>query len=133
MQILVAIVVGVALGLAFGDRVAPIKPVGVIFIRLLKMLVVPLTFLTLVSGITKLETIRSLRSIDGLTMLYYALSSIVAGTVGITVALLIQPGAGMTFDTPAEATGEIAKFDFIDEMVQWIPTNPIEAYAAVAG
>ena len=81
VQILVAIVVGVALGLAFGDRVALIEPIGTIFIRLLKMLIVPLTFLTLISGITKLDGIHSLRSIGGLALLYYVLSSLIAGTV----------------------------------------------------
>ena len=88
VQILVAIVVGVALGLAFGDRVTLIEPIGTLFIRLLMMLIVPLTFLTLISGITKLDSIHSLRSIGGLALLYYALSSLVAGTVGVCVALL---------------------------------------------
>ena len=130
VQILVAIVVGVALGLAFGDRVALIEPIGTIFIRLLKMLIVPLTFLTLISGITKLDSIHSLRSIGGLALLYYVLSSLVAGTVGVCVALLIQPGRGTVIDRAGEATHEIAQFDFIDQLVQWIPTNPFEALAA---
>lgn len=130
VQILVAIVVGVALGLAFGDRVALIEPIGTIFIRLLKMLIVPLTFLTLISGITKLDSIHSLRSIGGLALLYYVLSSLVAGTVGVCVALLIQPGRGTVIDRAGEATNEIAQFDFIDQLVQWIPTNPVEALAA---
>ena len=130
VQILVAIVVGVALGLAFGDRVALIEPIGTIFIRLLKMLIVPLTFLTLISGITKLDGIHSLRSIGGLALLYYVLSSLVAGTVGVCVALLIQPGRGTVIDRAGEATNEIAQFDFIDQLVQWIPTNPFEALAA---
>ncbi len=129
VQILVAIVVGVTLGLAFGDRVSLIEPVGIIFIRLLKMLIVPLTFLTLISGITKLESIRSLRSIGDLALLYYGLSSLVAGTVGVAVAMLIQPGKGMVIDTAGEATNEIAKFDFADQLVQWIPTNPAESFA----
>ena len=129
VQILVAIVVGGALGLAFGDRVSLIEPIGTIFIRLLKMLIVPLTFLTLISGITKLDSIRSLRSIGGLALLYYAASSLVAGSVGVAVALLIRPGRGMTVGTLPEATGEIAKFDFIDQLVHWIPTNPVDAFA----
>ena len=130
VQILIAIVVGVALGLAFGDRVALIEPIGTIFIRLLKMLIVPLTFLTLISGITKLDGIHSLRSIGGLALLYYVLSSLVAGTVGVCVALLIQPGRGTVIDRAGEASNEIAQFDFIDQLVQWIPTNPFEALAA---
>jgi Na+/H+-dicarboxylate symporter len=130
VQILIAIVVGVGLGLAFGDRVMLIEPIGTLFIRLLKMLIVPLTFLTLISGITKLDGIHSLRSIGGLALMYYTLSSLVAGAVGVCVALLIQPGRGMVIDRAGEASHEIAQFDFIDQLVQWIPTNPVEALAA---
>lgn len=71
-QILICIVIGIALGFTLGPRVTVIKPVGDIFIRLLKMLIVPLTFLTLVSGITKLTDLRSLRSVGAMTVLYYA-------------------------------------------------------------
>jgi Na+/H+-dicarboxylate symporter len=78
-QIFICIVIGIILGLVFGEKVTVIQPIGDIFIRLLMMLIVPLTFLTLISGITKLNDVKSLRSLGGLTILYYALSSLVAG------------------------------------------------------
>jgi Na+/H+-dicarboxylate symporter len=129
VQILVAIAAGVALGLGFGDRVSLIEPIGTIFIRLLKMLIVPLTFLTLVSGITKLDSIRSLRSIGGLVLLYYVLSSLVAGSVGVVMALCIRPGEGVALADAGGVQAEIAEFDLTGQMVHWIPTNPVEAFA----
>ena len=93
-QIFICIVLGIFLGLIFGEKISVIKPVGEIFIRLLMMLIVPLTFLTLISGITKLDDAKSLRSIGGFTILYYALSSLFAGGLGMGIALLFQPGKG---------------------------------------
>lgn len=59
--------------------------------QLYVQILVVMAFLTLISGITKLDSIRSLRSIGGLALLYYAASSLVVGTVGVAVALLIRP------------------------------------------
>ena len=101
-QILICIVIGVALGLTLGERVSVIQPIGIAFIRLLKMLIVPLTFLTLVAGLTKLDGVKSLRSIGGMTLLYYAVSSLLAGGIGMTLALILQPGRGMELEQVAE-------------------------------
>jgi len=128
-QIFICIAVGVILGLAFGEKVTVIQPIGDIFIRLLMMLIVPLTFLTLISGITKLDDVKSLRSLGGLTILYYALSSLVAGAVGMSIALLLQPGKGVEIDLSKTPEMKFEEFSFIDNLVHWIPKNPIEALA----
>ena len=127
-QIFICIAVGVILGLAFGEKVTVIQPIGDIFIRLLMMLIVPLTFLTLISGITKLDDVKSLRSLGGLTILYYGLSSLVAGAVGMSIALLLQPGKGVEIDR-SKIPEIFEEFSFIDNLVHWIPKNPIEALA----
>jgi Na+/H+-dicarboxylate symporter len=126
-QIFICIVVGIILGLVLGENVAVIKPIGDIFLRLLLMLIVPLTLLTLISGITKLDGVKSLRSLGGLTILYYALSSLVAGTIGMSIALLLQPGKGVVIDRSETAEMTLEEFSLIDNLVQWIPKNPIEA------
>jgi len=128
-QILICIVVGIILGLFFGEKVTVIQPIGDIFIRLLMMLIVPLTFLTLISGITKLDNLKSLRSLGGLTILYYALSSLVACAVGMGIALLLQPGKGALIDLSKASEIKFEEFSFIDNLVHWIPKNPIEALA----
>jgi Na+/H+-dicarboxylate symporter len=128
-QIFICIVVGIILGLVLGEKVTVIKPIGDIFIRLLLMLIVPLTLLTLISGITKLDGLKSLRSLGGLTILYYVLSSLFASAVGMSVALLLQPGKGIIIDRSEMAEMKLEEFSFIDNLVQWIPKNPIEALA----
>jgi len=128
-QILICIVVGVALGYLLGPRAIWLKPIGDIFIRLLMMLIVPLTFFTLISGITKLESLSSFRSLGGLTVLYFVVSSLLAAILGMTTALIIQPGR----KTAGLFTGgehvEAADFNFLDTLVSWFPKNPIEAMA----
>jgi Na+/H+-dicarboxylate symporter len=128
-QILVCIVIGIALGLLLGPKALVLEPVGEIFIRLLKMLIVPLTFFTLVSGVTKMDGLRSLRSVGGMTVLYYAVTSVCACTVGTVLALILQPGKGAS--GLLESTREVdpQNFSFVDSIVSWIPTNPVEAAA----
>ncbi|SKC92612.1 dicarboxylate/amino acid:cation symporter [Maledivibacter halophilus] len=129
VKIFICIVIGIILGFALGPNVTVIKPIGDVFIRLLKMLIVPLTFFTLISGINKMDDLKSLRSVGGKTILYYCLTSLFAGTVGVIVALILKPGKEVIglLDQGAEVT--VAEYNFIDNMVQWIPTNPIEAMA----
>lgn len=129
LQILVCIVIGVALGYILGPKAAILKPIGDIFIRLLMMLIVPLTFFTVISGITKLENLSSFRSLGGLVVLYYVLSSLFASTLGVTTALLIKPGreaAGLLEKTEQV---RVADFNFWDNLVSWFPRNPVEAMA----
>ena len=129
-QILVCIVIGVAFGVVFGEQISVIKPVGTVFIRLLKMLIVPLTFLTLIAGLTKLDGIKSLRSLGGMTLLYYAASSLIAGTIGMALALMIGPGRGLTVEAAEGAAAKADEFNFVDSLVEWVPTNPIEAFVS---
>jgi len=128
-QIFICIGFGVLLGVVFGERASVIKPGGDVFIRLLKMLVVPLTFLTLVAGLTKLDGIKSLCSLGGLTLLYYGATSLVATGIGVTLALILQPGKGMTPETVKGAAAKTAEFNVVDSLVQWVPANPVEAFA----
>lgn len=128
-QIAICIGIGVALGLLLGPKALVLEPVGEIFIRLLKMLIVPLTFFTLVSGVTKMDGLRSLRSVGGLTVLYYAVTSVCAVTVGTALALILQPGRGVEGLLESAEAADPQSFSFVDSIVSWIPTNPIEAAA----
>jgi len=129
-QIFICIVIGIILGIVLGEKVTIIKPFGDIFIRLLLMLIVPLTFLTIISGITKLDDIKSLRSLGGFTVLYYALSSLFAAAIGMSIALFLQPGMGVIVDRLKTGEMTTEQFNLIDNLVQWIPKNPVEAFAS---
>jgi len=128
-QILICIVVGIALGYLLGPRAIWIKPIGDIFIRLLMMLIVPLTFFTLISGITKLESLSSFRSLGGMTVVYFAASSLIAVILGMSTALIIRPGKEAAGLLTGGEHVKAADFNFWDALVSWFPKNPIEAMA----
>ncbi len=127
LQILIGILLGAALGFLLGPHAAVLKPLGDIFIRLLKMLIVPLTFFTLISGMTKLESLRSFRSLGGMIILYFALTSLVAAGLGMTVALIIRPGREAEGLLGPVGRVEAPDFHFMDNLVSWFPENPIRA------
>lgn len=128
-QIFICIIIGIGLGFLLGPKASVIEPIGDMFIRLLKMLIVPLTFFTLISGITKMESLRSLRSVGGMTLLYYAASSLIAAVIGMGVALIFMPGKNAQGLLSSGVEIEVTEYSFIESMVEWIPTNPIEAMA----
>jgi Na+/H+-dicarboxylate symporter len=128
-QIIAGIAVGLAIGLALGPRASILKPGGDIFLRLLTMLIVPLTFFTLVSGMTKLGSLRSLRRVGGRILLYYVSSSAIAAILGIAVALLVKPGQEAVGLLDAGARVEVGTYNVGDQIVSWFPANAFEAFA----
>jgi Na+/H+-dicarboxylate symporter len=130
IQIFICILIGIGLGFILGEKVSIIKPIGDIFIRLLKMLIVPLTFFTLINGITKMENLRSLRSVGGMTLLYYIVTTFFASVIGIFVAILINPGKNAIGLLDEGKIGTTQDFNLLENIVNWVPTNPIEAMAS---
>jgi len=130
VQIFAGIAAGILLGIALGPGAASLRPIGDIFLRLLTMLIVPLTFFTLLSGLTRLESFRALRTLGGSIILYYAASSLIAAAVGLGVALLVKPGRSASGLLGAAApAAETARFSLVDNLVSWVPGNPIESLA----
>ncbi|MHC4260587.1 MAG: dicarboxylate/amino acid:cation symporter, partial [Planctomycetota bacterium] len=92
-QILIAIVLGVVVGLLLGKEAAHIKIVGDIFIRLLKMIIIPLILASMVAGIVSLGDVRKLGRIGLRTFLYYTATTLLAVLVGLILVNVIRPGA----------------------------------------
>ncbi|WP_432354411.1 dicarboxylate/amino acid:cation symporter [Sporosarcina sp. A2] len=123
VQVAIGAVLGIVLGLILKENVVYIAPIGDIFISLLKWLIVPLTFLVLIDGITNLPSVKSLRSIGGITIIYYMTTTVIAASIGIGVALLMNPGknsVGMLTDGEVVSPEE---FNFIDNLISWTPNN----------
>ncbi|WP_043932499.1 dicarboxylate/amino acid:cation symporter [Bacillus sp. EB01] len=129
VKILIGIILGVIIGLTMGNALdVVLNPIGEVFLRLLKMLIAPVIFFTIVSGITTMDSVKSLRSIGGKLLLYYLSTSVLAVIIGLGIGWIIQPGnQGMTFSEADKPTEEIAKFNFIDSLVSYVPTNPFQA------
>lgn len=129
IQIAICVAIGIALGLILGPNAEILKPIGDIFINLLKFLVVPLTFFCLIAGVTKMEDIRALRSVGSKIGIYFVVTAILSTSIGIVVALIINPGKGAMGLLSANVNVEPEKFSFMDQIIGWFPTNIVQAMA----
>ncbi len=106
-QVLIAMILGAVFGLIIGEPMTKLGFIGDIWLNMIKMIVVPMVLVTIITGITSQEDIRSLGRISVRIMTYYILTTLVATAVGIAVALIIKPGVYANFTGLAakEVTG----------------------------
>ena len=98
VQVLIAITFGIALGALAPETGAAMKPFGDGFIKLIKMIIAPIIFCTVVVGIAGTADMKKVGKTGGLALLYFEVVSTVALLVGLCVVNIIQPGAGMNID-----------------------------------
>lgn len=103
--------------------------IGAIFIAGLKMLVVPLVFVSLVCGVSSLADIRAVGRIGGKSILFYLLTTAIAITIAVTLAVLVSPGEGMKAGELAKAVTVKDAPSFIQVIINMVPKNPIAALA----
>ena len=101
-QIVIAIILGIVAGLLLGEKAVHIKIVGDLFIRLLKMIIVPLIMASMVTGIVSIGNARGLGRIGLRTFSYYVATTVLAVGVGLILVNIIQPGVGV--EMPTEST-----------------------------
>jgi aerobic C4-dicarboxylate transport protein len=135
-QVLCAIVLGVLLGHFFPAIGAQMKPLGDAFIKLIKMLIAPIIFCTVVHGIASMEDMKKVGRVGFKALLYFEVMTTIALIIGLIIVNLWQPGAGMnvdptTLDTKAIATytakaGEQSTVEFL---LHIIPATVVGAFA----
>ncbi len=130
-KILIMLALGVVVGLIAGPKATVLKPIGDLFIRLLKMLIVPLVFFTLASGVTKMDSPKSLRKVGGFIVSYYVISSLFAALAGTVIALIMRPGLGVQGILGTVKEMKVNKYSVVDSLLNWVPTNPVEALATM--
>jgi aerobic C4-dicarboxylate transport protein len=135
-QVLVAIALGVALGHFYPQSGAAMKPLGDGFIKLIKMIIAPIIFCTIVVGIAGMEDMKKVGKTGGLAVLYFEVVSTIALIVGLTVVNLWQPGVGMNVDAATLDTKGIAQYAAPGKMqttteflINIIPTSVVDAFA----
>lgn len=127
-RILGMLVLGIIFGVLAGEAATSIDWIGQLFIRLIRMIVVPLVFVTLVSGVIAMGDPRRLGSLGVKTLGLYMGTTAVAITIGLTMATLIQPGVGV--DLAGAVPKDIAAAQSLeDRLLGIIPLNPIRALA----
>ena len=109
-QVIVAIVIGILLGHFFPETGAAMKPLGDGFIKLIKMIIAPIIFCTVVVGIAGMEDMKKVGKTGGYALLYFEIVSSIALIVGLTIVNIVQPGAGMNIDPATLDTKGIAAY-----------------------
>lgn len=136
-QVLTAIVIGVVIGHFFPETGAAMKPFGDGFIKLIKMLIAPIIFCTVVLGIAGMENLKEVGRIGLKALLYFEGVSTLSLIVGLIVVNVWRPGAGMnvdpaTLDTHALSamTAKAPPHDTVEFLLNIIPTTMVDAFAA---
>src|SRR4051812_34716509 len=136
LQVLTAVVVGVLVGYFAPHTGEAMKPLGDAFIKLIKMMIAPIIFCTVVTGIAGMEDMKKVGKTGGLALLYFEVVSSVALLIGLVLVNLLQPGAGMnanpaTLDTKAIASyAEPGKLGTTtDFFMNIIPSTIFDAFA----
>lgn len=125
-RILLGLILGVAFGLAVGEQAMAVKWIGDLFVRLIRMIVTPLVFFSIVSGIAGMGDVKRLGSIGARTLLMYLALTAVAVSVGLGLGTLFQPGAGMDFvGTTPQVLGEAPTLGAY--LMSIVPLNPFAA------
>jgi aerobic C4-dicarboxylate transport protein len=110
LQVLIAITLGVALGYLAPQTGAALKPLGDAFIKLVKMIITPVIFLTIVTGVAGMRDLAAVGRVAAKAFTYFLVFSTVALVVGLIVANVIQPGAGLHIDPASLDAGKVADY-----------------------
>ena len=135
-QVIVAIVIGILLGHFFPQTGEAMKPLGDGFIKLIKMIIAPIIFCTIVVGIAGMEDMKKVGKTGGYALLYFEVVSTVALIVGLIIVNVAQPGAGMNVDPESLDTKGIAAYtkpgqmqSTMDFLLNVIPSTVVGAFA----
>ena len=135
-QVLVAIAIGVGLGHFYPETGAAMKPFGDAFIKLIKMIIAPIIFCTIVVGIAGMEDMKKVGKTGGYAVLYFEVVSTIALIIGLIVVNVWAPGSGMNVDPSTLDTKGIDKYvgpgkmqTTTDFLMSIIPTSVVDAFA----
>jgi aerobic C4-dicarboxylate transport protein len=135
-RVICGIVLGVAIGFLFPETAQALKPLGDSFIKLIKMMIAPIIFCTVVAGIAKMGHMRDVGRVGIKALIYFEAMSTIALIIGLVVVNVLRPGAGINADPATLDTREIAsyataaKFHTTEEFfVNIIPSTVVDAFA----
>jgi aerobic C4-dicarboxylate transport protein len=135
-QVIIAIALGVLLGTLSPASGAAMQPLGDAFIKLIKMLIAPVIFCTVVTGIAGVENMKTVGKTGGLALLYFEVMSTVALALGLLVMNVLHPGSGMNVDARSLDAASVAVYadpkkmqSVSDFLLNVIPTTVVDAFA----
>lgn len=132
--IIVATVLGAVVGLVMGEPAHMFAPIGDLFMQLIKMVIIPMVFFSLVSGAAALGKSSSAGKIGLVTFIYYGLTTVVSVVLGIVFAEVFKPGVGINMHALSSAAVDVGNLaekaampGFWDTIIGFIPANPFRA------
>jgi aerobic C4-dicarboxylate transport protein len=136
IQVLVAITVGILLGHFYPETGVALKPLGDGFVKLIKMVIAPIIFCTVVSGIAGMQSMKSVGKTGGYALLYFEIVSTIALIIGLVVVNVVKPGAGMHIDVTTLNASSVAAYaaagaqqTTIGFLLNIIPNTVVGAFA----
>ena len=134
VQVLFAITLGVILGLVAPDAGKAMKPLGDVFVNLVKMVIAPVIFLTIVLGIANMSDLKKVGRVGGKALLYFEIVTTFALAIGMLVVNVTKPGAAL--DVSGLAKGDISKYaeqgkamSYMEFFTHIVPSSAVDAFA----
>lgn len=135
-QVLIAILLGILLGHYFPTYSVQLKPLGDGFIKLVKMLIAPIIFCTIVTGISGMKDAKKVGRVGAKAILYFEIVTTLALIIGLIVVNLLKPGVGMNINVATLSTKSVEGYisqgkssSLVDFILHIIPENIIQAFA----
>ncbi|OXM83265.1 dicarboxylate/amino acid:cation symporter [Paenibacillus rigui] len=138
VQVLLAIVIGIVIGQLFPAFGVQLKVLGDIFVKMIKMVIAPIVFFTIVIGFANMGDMKKIGRIGGKALLYFEIVTTFAMAIGIAVMYVIRPGTGMDVSKVGSNAAEVAKYakqaaetphGFMDFLLSVIPDSMVGAFA----
>jgi len=136
VQVLIGIALGVLLGFVSPERAAAMRPLGDGFIKLVRMLIAPIVFTTVVAGIAHMGDMKDVGRIGLRALVYFEVVTTAALAIGLVVVSVLKPGAGIGFDPATADLGSVSSYttasqhlSTIDFLLNIIPDTIVGAFA----
>ncbi len=137
-QVVIAIIIGILIGHFYPSLGVQLKPFGDGFIKLIKMVIAPLIFCSIVLGIAGMEDVKKIGKVGAKSMVYFQVTTVIAMLLGLMVINLMKPGEGMHIDASALDTSEISGYieqsenrgGVVDFLLNIIPENVFGALSS---
>jgi len=132
-QVLVAVAIGITIGIVAPEFAQSLKPLGDIFINLVKMVVAPIVFLTIVTGIAGTHDLKRLGRVGAKAFAYFTVTSLMALGIGMVVVNVLKPGAGFIRPDDLAAAAPVAQpaapSGVLDFLMHIVPPSVVDAFA----
>jgi len=129
-KVTIGLFLGILFGIYFSEYIPFVKPMGDVFLRMIQMIIVPLIFFSLVSGMTSMSDPSSLGRVGFKSVVAFLGTTVFAVIFGIIIALTLKPGEGVSLDFGLQPEIVTAKsFNMIDFFLNFIPSNIFDSFA----